>query len=277
MARPRKRGLDFYSLDTNVFSNRKIRRLLKNFGANGYLIYSYVLTEIYRDKGCFIVWDEDTAFDVSDYLNLKETVVSEVINYCCNVGLFNKELRTSGGILTSKNIQEFWVSVSKKAKRTDITISEAFNLISEETTSNEEETTSNEEETTQSKVKERKVNKSKIKESTPKPPQGADTSFKKNEDALNSEKIKKEKKVPPKKTKRFEPPSLQKVQEYCKERNNGVDAWRWYNFYQAKDWFIGKNKMKDWRAAVRTWEKPKLNATNPITKPKLNATNPNRK
>lgn len=116
-----------------------------------------------------------------------------------------------------------------------------------------------------------------LQESTPKPPQGADLTLKKNEDALNSKKNEIEKKVPPKKRKRFEPPSLQKVQEYCKERSNGVDAWRWYNFYQAKGWLIGKNKMKDWRAAVRTWEKPKPTPTNPITKPKLNATNPNRK
>ena len=39
------------------------------------------------------------------------------------------------------------------------------------------------------------------------------------------------------------------------ERNNSVDAEAWMNHYQAKGWMIGKNKMKDWKAAVRTWEK----------------------
>jgi len=60
-----------------------------------------------------------------------------------------------------------------------------------------------------------------------------------------------------KKTKRFTPPDISLVKEYCLQRNKGVDPDKWYNFYQAKDWMIGKNKMKDWKAAVRTWENSK--------------------
>ena len=60
--------------------------------------------------------------------------------------------------------------------------------------------------------------------------------------------------------KRFTPPTLDQVKDYCKERNNSVDAIKWFNFYEAKGWMVGKNKMKDWKAAVRTWEesKPKV-------------------
>ena len=58
---------------------------------------------------------------------------------------------------------------------------------------------------------------------------------------------------PPQRT-RFTPPSLEEVQAYCKERNKGVNAEKWYNHYTAKGWMIGKTKMKDWKAAVRTWE-----------------------
>ena len=53
----------------------------------------------------------------------------------------------------------------------------------------------------------------------------------------------------------FTPPALQEVQEYCKERGNRVDPQRFIDFYEAKGWMIGKNKMKDWKAAVRTWER----------------------
>lgn len=53
----------------------------------------------------------------------------------------------------------------------------------------------------------------------------------------------------------FIPPTLENVLEYCKERKNNVDAERFVNFYSSKGWMIGKNKMKDWKAAVRTWEK----------------------
>lgn len=54
---------------------------------------------------------------------------------------------------------------------------------------------------------------------------------------------------------RFAQPTLNQVREYCLERNNGVDAERFVDFYTAKGWMVGKNKMKDWKAAVRNWER----------------------
>lgn len=57
------------------------------------------------------------------------------------------------------------------------------------------------------------------------------------------------------KSTRFVPPTLEQVQEYCKERGNYVDAQRFIDFYESKGWMIGKNKMKDWKAAVRNWER----------------------
>ena len=53
----------------------------------------------------------------------------------------------------------------------------------------------------------------------------------------------------------FVPPTLEEVKEYCSERHNQVDAERFINFYESKGWMIGKNRMKDWKACVRTWEK----------------------
>ena len=51
----------------------------------------------------------------------------------------------------------------------------------------------------------------------------------------------------------FVAPSLQEVKNYISEKGYTVDAQRFIDFYEAKGWMIGKNKMKDWRAAVRTW------------------------
>ena len=59
----------------------------------------------------------------------------------------------------------------------------------------------------------------------------------------------------PQKRTRFIPPTLEEVQSYCLERNNTVDAERFINHYTSNGWMVGKNKMKDWKAAVRTWEK----------------------
>jgi uncharacterized protein YdaU (DUF1376 family) len=53
----------------------------------------------------------------------------------------------------------------------------------------------------------------------------------------------------------FSPPHHQEVKQYCFERNNSVDVHRFMDFYTSKGWMIGKNKMKDWQAAVRTWER----------------------
>ena len=57
----------------------------------------------------------------------------------------------------------------------------------------------------------------------------------------------------PKKTKRFVKPTLDEVTEYCNLRGAGIDPQGFIDFYESKDWMIGKNKMKDWKAAVRTW------------------------
>lgn len=58
-----------------------------------------------------------------------------------------------------------------------------------------------------------------------------------------------------KEVKRFTPPTLTEVTEYCTERNNGVDPERFIDFYASKGWKVGNQPMKDWKACVRTWEK----------------------
>jgi len=62
----------------------------------------------------------------------------------------------------------------------------------------------------------------------------------------------------------FQKPTLEEVREYCLERKNSVDPEKWFDFYESKGWMIGKNPMKSWQAAVRTWEKnsPPLEESN---------------
>lgn len=54
--------------------------------------------------------------------------------------------------------------------------------------------------------------------------------------------------------KTFSKPTIEEIEQYCKERNNGINANTFYDFYESKDWMVGKNKMKDWKACIRTWE-----------------------
>ena len=57
--------------------------------------------------------------------------------------------------------------------------------------------------------------------------------------------------------KKFIIPTFNDVLEYCMQNNLDVDGVKFINFYESKGWMVGKNKMKDWKAAVRTWVKPK--------------------
>jgi hypothetical protein len=57
--------------------------------------------------------------------------------------------------------------------------------------------------------------------------------------------------------KKFIIPTFNDVLEYCMQNNLDVDGVKFINFYESKGWMVGKNKMKDWKAAIRTWVKPK--------------------
>lgn len=59
---------------------------------------------------------------------------------------------------------------------------------------------------------------------------------------------------PPTRAKRFTPPTVDEVRDYCEARSNSVDPQRFVDYYSSNGWMVGKNKMKDWKAAVRTWE-----------------------
>jgi hypothetical protein len=63
--------------------------------------------------------------------------------------------------------------------------------------------------------------------------------------------------------KRFIKPTVEEVREYCQERGNTVDPDTFVNFYESKGWVVGKSPMKDWKSAVRTWERSRTEKTPP--------------
>ena len=64
---------------------------------------------------------------------------------------------------------------------------------------------------------------------------------------------KKDTNVSKEKASRFKPPTVTEVENYCREKEYRIDCERFVDFYRSNDWMVGKNKMKDWRAAVRNW------------------------
>lgn len=85
----------------------------------------------------------------------------------------------------------------------------------------------------------------------------------------NNKEIPNIKEIPKEKKDIFRKPTFEEVQAYCQERNNGIDPEQFIDYYESKGWVVGKSKMKDWKACVRTWErnrkgKPTAIKPNPV-------------
>ena len=123
-----KTGLAYYTVDTDRYMDIRIKRLKKALGCDGIAVYDYLLCEIYRDKGYFFEWNDNSVFDVAEYFGLKETKVKGIVEFCASVGLFSKVLLGSG-VLTSKSIQQRYVTMCNRAKRKETSIREDLLLI----------------------------------------------------------------------------------------------------------------------------------------------------
>ena len=75
------------------------------------------------------------------------------------------------------------------------------------------------------------------------------------------------------KRKRFEKPTISDIEQYCIERNNNVNAEQFFDYYESNGWKVGKNSMKDWKAAVRTWERSEYRKPNSKKNSKEDAIN----
>ena len=75
------------------------------------------------------------------------------------------------------------------------------------------------------------------------------------------------------KRKRFEKPTLSEIEQYCIERKNNVNAEHFFDYYESNGWKVGKNSMKDWKAAVRTWERSEYRKPNSKKNSKEDAIN----
>ena len=126
MARPLKKGLGYFPLDTRFLSNRKIQRLAQRYGCKGICIYIATLCEVYGEKGYYAHFNRDFCFDIGFTTGLEDTFVEEVILFCAQIKLFDKCLLEQEQVLTSKGIQ---LRFEEIYKRTKVQIEEIFNLL----------------------------------------------------------------------------------------------------------------------------------------------------
>lgn len=116
MARPIKKGLMFFYNDVNFYQDIRIRKLIHRKGGQAATVYHILLCEIYR-QGYYLPWDDDIPFLVMEVSGFEEVYISDVINYCMEVGLFNKQLFEEEKVLTSSGIQHRYFAAGKDAKR----------------------------------------------------------------------------------------------------------------------------------------------------------------
>ena len=131
MARISKPGLDYFPLDVNFFQDRKVRRISNRHHAAGIAALTSLLCLIYKEKGFYIAWNQDTLFDISQEVCCEEEEMQAIIDDCLSVGLFDTYIYKEYGILTSQAIQEQYHKIITDSRRKYKLPLEQFWLIKE--------------------------------------------------------------------------------------------------------------------------------------------------
>ena len=127
MARPRKRGLDYFPLDVGFLRDRKVKLLRAEFGASSVVFVLYVFCKVFEEEGYFCTWDNDELLIASDELKEKPAYLSEVLSGCLKRSIFDEGVFQMFGVLTSAGIQRRYLAGCEK--RDDITLFEEYLLI----------------------------------------------------------------------------------------------------------------------------------------------------
>lgn len=114
MARPQKKGLDYFPLDVNFYGDIKVRKLMRNNGGGkAAFVYVALLCKIY-ENGYYMEWDDDVSFMLSDISGFEEGMVRETVKSCLKFGLFDQKLFEENHILTSPSIQMRYFGAVKR-------------------------------------------------------------------------------------------------------------------------------------------------------------------
>lgn len=242
MAGRPKAGLDYAGWSVNIFDgDTKIDKLLDAQGSNGFLIYFYLCQMAYKFDGYFYRWRYDDSASTARRLGcgIGSKTVENAVGLCLQIGLFDKPLFDRHGILTSRGIQRRYLAAIQ-GRRVKSVISDYWLLSDGESeglvkcaANNDLHHDNSHLQGADGHLQDADTPKSKGKESkenTPHTPRSGGKAC-------------------------FVPPTVEEVRAYCLERNSRISPEEFVNFYASKGWMVGKNKMKDWQAAVRTWEK----------------------
>lgn len=222
--------MQWFKHDTNATMDFKIKKLLIRYGAIGYAVYFHCL-ELIADSvdvnNITFELEHDSEI-IADDLRIKGTseksgreLVEEIMRYMVELNLFQED---NGHIFCFKMLKRIDTSMTSNTK---------FREVINEAKKNHDAVMITSDSVMQDKTR---------KEETRKEKKRLEENKEEGEQAPTHPKA------------RFLKPTLEEIREYCLSRNNYVDPERFFDYYEANGWKVGKNPMKDWRAAVRTWE-----------------------
>lgn len=229
--RQNKVNIDYFELDCHM--DEKVRLIQAEYGLKGFAVFVKLLQEIYGGYGYYCEWTQDRELLFASENGLSNgslQLLKDIVAACIRRNIFSERLFTEYGILTSSGVQKQYLKAT--VKREVVEMKKEYLLISipENTKNVVINSISDGRNTipyignTQSRVE--KSREENIKE------------------CANAHK------------KKFVPPTVEEVRAYCQERGNRVDPQAFVDYYTSNGWMVGKNHMKDWKAAVRgTWEK----------------------
>jgi hypothetical protein len=128
MAIPQKDGLDYFPFDVDFMKDTKVRRIARTFGCTGTMAIVMLFTDIYRTRGYYMNWDEDTCFDLSENLQCDPELAAKIVDACVLAKIFNVDLFQDKAVLTSAAIQLRYLKINQDCKR-QRTINPEFSLI----------------------------------------------------------------------------------------------------------------------------------------------------
>lgn len=135
MARSTKDGLNYFPMDVDIFTDRKIRMAMSRFGGDAIAFYLYILCETYRDKGYYLKADEDFQDIAAADLGVSVEKIGLMLGYFLNKSLLDGTLFKDVKVLSSHSIQKrYQEAVSSRGKKRGIEVEETLWLLSEDET-----------------------------------------------------------------------------------------------------------------------------------------------
>ena len=228
--RQNKVNIDYFELDCHM--DEKVRLIQAEYGLKGFAVFVKLLQEIYGGYGYYCEWTQDRELLFASENGLSNgslQLLKDIVAACIRRNIFSERLFTEYGILTSSGVQKQYLKAT--VKREVVELKKEYLLIS---------IPQNTKNVVINSISDGINSISDIRNTQSRVEQSKEENIK---ECANAHK------------KKFIPPTVDEVRAYCIDRNNKVDPQTFVDYYTSNGWMVGRNRMKDWKAAVRTWEK----------------------